>query len=489
MRAWSRLLTLCTTGAIVFAVAPTVANAGGYPFNCPKQTVLVVEHDAPNSDPTEFTGPTAIQDAVVLANGLPGADTDPENPEASANGGDTVIVCNGTYSENISVPLADAGGDNSNITIRSFDDASNPTIIGAAGAPVISIEAPGVLLGGTHLGFEITGASNIGIQVGVPAPINFDEDDDQEITECGMDGQGPTECPDVELAPFATSNVAIVGNEIRNLTTGIDGIVTGISVNNTNNTLIFRNKVDRLTAGADEMAYGIRYSDTNYNNEVLSNEVTHLTQTGGACTGSSLETPLAGAVGVAIQDEALDALVHMTAVDEVKATCTAVGVYSNAWGGLENTRNGQQVPIVTDVLDNRIKKVDSTSADQTAGVALAPLTPANNDDQNDDDNAPSSFRVLANDIDDTEVSVAVLTGLAPNSWIRENDLDHDQIGVLNNSALNVDATNNWWGCQEGPLSGKKECSTVAGPGTVSVNPWLKSHAAHAGAHAGEYAGH
>jgi len=480
MKHVARLVAVAAALTLIVGTLATPASAK-YPFKCDKNTVLVLRHGDATATPETFG---TIQAAVDAALGLPPADTDPENPGPSDNAGDTVIVCSGTYFENVNVPVS-----KSNITIRSFDDGSIPVVVGADGSdPVFDIVAPGVLLGGTHLGFEITGLSDVGIQVGVPGPIDFDQDDDQEQDECEMPPTPGSECPDEELAPFATNNVTIVGNDIKNLGDGTSS-VTGIAVNNTNNTLIFRNKIEDLSAGPGATAVGIRYGQTNYNNYVVSNAMKDITQSGGSCTGS-LEVPAEGAIGVAIQDEALDAMVDRNKIEEIESSCTAIGVYSNAWGGLENTRNGQQIPIVTTILDNRIKKVESSTAGQSAGIALAPITPANDEDENDPVNSPSSFRVLANDLDDhNEIAVAVLTGLAPNSWIRENDLDHDQIGVLNESETKVDATNNWWGCDEGPDNSK--CSSIVnGAGSsASYTPWLKHHASHAGAHAGEYAGH
>jgi hypothetical protein len=105
-----------------------------------------------------------------------------------------------------------------------------------------------------------------------------------------------------------------------------------------------------------------------------------------------------------------------------------------------------------------------------------------------DESGPSSFRVMANDIDHTHTAVAVLSAMAAYSYIRENDLDAQVFGVFSNAAAGrVDATNNWWGCQEGPASGKPGCATVTP--NVTFNPWTKHHIDHAGAHAGEYAGH
>jgi parallel beta-helix repeat protein len=46
-----------------------------------------------------------------------------------------------------------------------------------------------------------------------------------------------------------------------------------------------------------------------------------------------------------------------------------------------------------------------------------------------------------------------------------------RIGVQNVGTGTVDATDNWWGCKDGP--GVYPCSDVNGPGTVLFSPWLK----------------
>ena len=473
-RSWlARVLAVSVAVASVLAIAPPAF--AGYPFHCPKQTVLVINYDDPNpNNPTPAPFAT-IQAAVEAANGDP----------AGSGVGDTVIVCPGTYNENVDVPVTD-GNSNNNLTIRSFDDMNKSVVVGAPGEDaVFDIDAPGVTLGGPGLGLIITGASQTGVQVGTEMPIDFDQDDDQEITECDL---LTGECDDEEIPAFDTTNVTIVGNRIEDLAAP-EGVLQAIAVNNSNNTLVFRNLIEDLSVGGDGIAYGIRFSDTNYNNDVVENAIKKVTQTGTGCTDSTLAEPSAGAVAISVEDEALDGLAHENLIERIESSCTAIGVYSDAWGGLENTRNGQQIPIATTVLDNRIKKISSAAADQAAGVVLAPIVTDNNEDHNDPTNPPSSFRVMANDIDDTQVAVAVLTQMASNSYVRENDFDNDVVGVLNAGNENLDATNNWWGCSEGPASGK--CATVvnSGGGTTWYTPWLKHHVDHAGKHAGEHAGH
>ncbi len=287
----------------------------------------------------------------------------------------------------------------------------------------------------------------------------------------------------------------MAGNEINELVPdGYAGSVSGIAVNNTNNTLTFRNLVHDLSVSGNSIAFGIRYSDTNSNVEVLQNAVKGLEQVGAAdCTASSLQTPTVGAVGITAEDEALDALFFNNKVEKVEATCTAIGIYSDAWGGLENDRNGQQIPIATDAVNNKVKDVEgSTSAGIVLAVALASERTYGDGFGEDEVAPPSSFRVSTNDFDDTDIAVAVFGQLAMYSYVEQNNFDKTDIGVQNDGNTNLDATNNYWGCDEGPrsISGKKECADVVTlGGTTYVHPWLKNHVDHAGAHAGDHAGH
>ncbi|HXA56416.1 MAG TPA: right-handed parallel beta-helix repeat-containing protein [Candidatus Acidoferrum sp.] len=56
-----------------------------------------------------------------------------------------------------------------------------------------------------------------------------------------------------------------------------------------------------------------------------------------------------------------------------------------------------------------------------------------------------------------------------------NDLHGSgRVGVQNVGTGTVDATDNWWGCKDGP--GVFPCSNINGPGTVLFSPWLRKPA-------------
>lgn len=497
MRKLTKLLAIFVVVPMVVAMAATPASAGFY-IDCDKEQALHVDKTTGT-----FTAYPTIQEAIDAAQG----------DAAGSSSGDTVIVCHGTYEENIVIgevddPETDDVNEadlKANITVRSWDGPHETTIIGdlTAADAVVTINANGTLFGGSGLGFEIlatgtpvAGETKAGVQVGTVRPVDLEEDDDQEVLEC-IPPTAAGDCPDDEVPALNPNNVSVIGNEIGDLVGSGNGNVAGIQVNNSNNTLVFRNVVRKLGANGAGVAYGIRYTNTNSNVEVLQNVVKELKQLGTACGDSSLANPTVGAVGISAEEEALDALFFNNAIEKIEANCTAIGAYSSAFGGLENDRNGQQIPIVTDVVDNKIKEIEG-AVGNTAGIALAPLTQTNPEGPGPDPDPadgeevapPTSVRVSTNDIDKTEVGVAVLTQLAAYSYIEQNNFDHNMIGVVNSGSMNLDATNNWWGCDKGPESGEPECATISttAPGTTSYHPYLKHHIDHAGSHAGDHAG-
>jgi hypothetical protein len=53
----------------------------------------------------------------------------------------------------------------------------------------------------------------------------------------------------------------------------------------------------------------------------------------------------------------------------------------------------------------------------------------------------------------------------------DNNFNSQDVGVTNASSSNVGATDNWWGCPDGPTGTQDHCASVSGP--VSYNPWLE----------------
>ncbi len=135
---------LSATALALTAVTPS-ALAGGYPYDCDKQQVLVVEYDG--SAVTPFT---TIQEAVDFADGN----------DAGSSVGDTVIVCPGEYHENVHIPGTDDGGTpddpgddvalNTNLSVRSWNGPHEVTIVGdlSEADAVVDIDANGVNFGG-----------------------------------------------------------------------------------------------------------------------------------------------------------------------------------------------------------------------------------------------------------------------------------------------------------------------------------------------------
>jgi parallel beta-helix repeat protein len=72
----------------------------------------------------------------------------------------------------------------------------------------------------------------------------------------------------------------------------------------------------------------------------------------------------------------------------------------------------------------------------------------------------------------THESLDIVVNTAGGVTADNNDLHGaGRIGVQNVGTGTVDATDNWWGCKDGP--GVYPCSDVNGPGTVLFSPWLK----------------
>ncbi len=95
------------------------------------------------------------------------------------------------------------------------------------------------------------------------------------------------------------------------------------------------------------------------------------------------------------------------------------------------------------------------------------------------DGLVSNAKVRSNSISGVETAIR-LRGTpvaAPNHWplnlqVHFNRIAPAPAGLSNVVASTVDATNNWWGCNEGPGLGGCAPIVNTGGGSVSFNPWL-----------------
>lgn len=468
---------LATHGVI--AHADSAYECDGQPQN----TVLLVNHTT--GAITFFHGAGALQAAISGATSSP--------PTSTGSGsGDTVIACQGTYSGPISIPV---GKDN--VTVRSADGPNNVVIKGdGTNTPVVSIEANGVSFGGSAEGFTIidpvtTGTDLVGIQVGergAQSTANEDESCGSTPNASGCDSPPPAGVP---INDGVTDNVF---NNFLPQNTTYGGKLTGIELDNTINSTVqqnlFQNVVgdhssvgtfsgivvgtlDQPPGAGAPSSFGTGDS-TNINADVLDNALQNVLNGGNSTCGT--------ATGIALNGFVLDTTVYQNLIQQLannnNTSCTTYGVYSNAYGSLENEQTGTLAPTNANIDDNLIQQLNNNNQNRNStGVYLAP-NPAAATPQPpapptgcvtgtppapcpSDTLPPSSYTVIDNELQQVYTAVDVEAVLGSNSYIRFDNFDHDVYGVFNGATVsqdtNLDATNDWWGCE---LSGTSSPPTT-----------------------------
>jgi hypothetical protein len=250
-------------------------------------------------------------------------------------------------------------------------------------------------------------------------------------------------------------------------------------------------------------------TSTNINTALLDNAIHDLAPGDNRCTGSTTGVTPFNVNAIELNGYVLDATVYANLVHEIvndNSGCSAVGIYSNAFGTLENEQTGTLAPANINIDDNNIDG-DGNHRPGT-GVYLDPEpTSAQPQPQSDtpcdqpspsmmtctESAPPSSYTVTDNEFHDLGVAIDVESLLGANSYLRQNNFDNDVVGVVNDSTTstpdtNLDATNDWWGCPDGPNTGGGCAQLVSVPGATSWEPPLRDHADHAGADAGNHAG-
>ena len=530
MRARARLVR-ALSGSGILATSMLIGSVGhaaaDSSYECTtNQTVLEVNHDT--GAITKYTGTTTapIQNAINQA----GGNVTPSSASASGSG-DTVVVCHGTYTGDIGIPQG-----NDYLTLRSIDGSNGVKIVGDGKAPVIAIDNRGLVLGGPAEGFTISVSSSTasavtGIQEGVPgAQATANEDE-----TCTTAGMATSSGCDTAAPAAVTENDLILDNVFTNFKVPATAAITGIQLDNTINSTVQQNLFQNVVPGHSGAATvagiivgsfnqappspapaGYTTGDsTNINTGVLQNALTNLV--GGANSTCSAVN------GIELDGFSLDSTVYNNLLKPLisndDSSCSVTGIFSDAYGSLENEQTGTITPVNANIDDNLIQQVGPASESQNStGILLAPTpttaapppqappqTCTSSATQNCNDNVPpSSYTVVQNEIQSDYKATDDEAVLGGNSYIRDNNFDGDAIGVKNGATpgpqnQSLDATNNWWGCElnattppppaPGTPGYPKGCVALVSPsGDTAWAPTQSSAVEGAGQGAGQGAG-
>jgi parallel beta-helix repeat protein len=301
----------------------------------------------------------------------------------------------------------------------------------------------------------------------------------------------------------------------------------GILITNASSVTVWNNRVlnnDKSLNAAAESCPGIPTFETSEGEDC--GEGIHLSGVDHSTIGKNLVTGNSG--GILLSDDT--AATHDNLITEnnvrlnvfdcgitlashppasIAGSATPLGVFHNTISGNESFRNGihgagagtgmfASVPGAQTygnvVINNRL------IGNQNAGVAMHSHTPnqilndnqiignyiAGNQADSEDAATPGSVginvfgvspvtgtMILQNVFSDEAFDVVVNTPAQVD--IHLNSFPDHGVGVDNLGTGTANATENWWGCPQGPDSGKETCATAGGP-EVNTTPWLRTPA-------------
>ena len=178
----------------------------------------------------------------------------------------------------------------------------------------------------------------------------------------------------------------------------------------------------------------------------------------GICSYNSTELNVNGYTNILVEDNIFSGVIKGD---------TGINVGGNACSSTGMTSPGADLADATFgtvIIQRNTVEGDGTST-ETNGIRVTGPT--------------TSVTVLDNSVTGMENGIYLRTdtGLGSPSGVvaQQNRLIANSIGLLNESNYPVDATKNWWGCQDGPESGSRWCSPVVNTGSdpmVDVSTWL-----------------
>lgn len=380
----------------------------------------------------------------------------------AANSGDTINVAAGTYSESL-ITITKP------VTINGAGEGATNVDGGNLGKQIFDIR-PGAATGSGPVaitGMTLTNAGaavyDISVNIGVPttgiSTIDFDH--------IAIDGSGGTvygiyafggykaATPVDRVAPALTlTNSLISGQRANGLS--LDGYRGAATIE--------RNTFVEGTGGSSAVVVFNEYTPNRMTDPVI---ITNNTSTGrfvsvrndvSACAIRNVSPCSKTADSFGGFD---DVRITDNTVKGLSANDFAIKIGSNAFAGGPVTSINNAV-----VTGNRVIG-GGPSVAGTSGVLIQ--------------GAAKGITVNENDLSGLENGVRAIVDGSDNPssvTVERNRLFADTNGVSNSTTANINATENWWGCQDGPRSPSTFCSKVTntGTGTVDTSTWIRARA-------------
>lgn len=370
---------------------------------------------------------------------------------AAAAPGDTIIVAQGTYADdvNIAKSLSLIGANRENTIIDATSRLNAITITGASDVAVS--------------GFTVENAETAGIWITNSSAITI-SDNIVRHNDLGLVPSNPPTCPPLVGTPFESGEALDCGEGVflsavdhsilanNTVTDNAGGLLVTDDTGPTHDNLIANNSVVRNTELDCGITLPSHSSSGVFHNTVSGNDSSY---NGGPGVGIFAPGPGRKAYGNVVINNRLRG-----------NGLPGVTMHNHAAPGVNGVPAGAP-PVVFN--DNLIvgNDISSNAADEEDAATSGPTG------INVFSVAPMTGTVISQNAFTQEALDVVVnvppTGLAPAVQVHLNNFPGHVVGLDDITAVVVDATQNWWGCSGGPNA--PGCSTILGKG-VLFTPWL-----------------